>query len=971
MKKNFLLLFLMALLPMAGWAADISTASVAVGEITYGAGGAPGVMVVWEGETLTEGTHYEVDTHYYADADCTTDEGTNVGQLAVGTHYVKITGIPAGGFEGSASGAFSVIQAPLFLNITAVEKTYGDDPTTDYEFTVLDADDNEVAEAVVTALDIDVFVKTAAGAQFTPTATTAVGNYDFGFTYDNSGNYSLERAENDEAQYVVAAKSIAGLTVTMAAGTYTYTGENIVTPTFTVTDESTPVTTFNVKWFDAEIDANTSDANAVTPKNAGTYYARLTGTGNYGNSTYNNETWKITVNQVPLTIQVNPKSKTYDGVAYTTADVEYTYGGLVDADQGKVNKASLTPKVDGADWADFKNYKEGGYVISVDASEATIGDAIALNTNYVITTLSSIWTISQKALTIKAGNVTIGYGDAITDAEITADGAIADEEEAIAGDFEATSAQAVARGAVNNVYGVQEGVYVPVRKSPADADVTALLLNYDWDIEDAVAGNLIIGGQDFTIMPIVSSVNYDGETHAATGYVANVGTYVLTTDDIDVSTISYEYKNVTPGVTGATWVADAPFAVGIYRARVAAGVTGKGNFAEAEPKCSEVQFEIQKKPITITINGATLHIGDTEANLANHTAFSEYTLIGDETIEFKPVFAYDGDNLVAEGLTIDEETGKISYTTTADAFDGTDAITAEMVEGDNDNDNYNVTFVAGDLAIADAQLILGKADAGLDLAIDEAAASGETYNVTFDNSIDMLEKNWYAMVLPFDVTPAELVGKLGTYVVVNTLSSSTMVEKNGKQTVDVKFKLEMDNIPAGTPFIIKPAQAVNWFQDANEDEENDIVFAAEEITYEITDGTSDYATFTGTYKTGESVKWGYELDGETVDANAKYRWLCDETYGDGTRNAWLNPKSNAHELTAMEAYLILDADAEAARIFVEDFDGNTTSIKSLSVDDIQGLKVAEGWYTLGGVKLQAAPTEKGVYIKDGKKFVVK
>ena len=30
-----------------------------------------------------------------------------------------------------------------------------------------------------------------------------------------------------------------------------------------------------------------------------------------------------------------------------------------------------------------------------------------------------------------------------------------------------------------------------------------------------------------------------------------------------------------------------------------------------------------------------------------------------------------------------------------------------------------------------------------------------------------------------------------------------------------------------------------------------------------------------------------------------------------------------------------------------------------------------GWYTINGTKLQAAPTQKGIYIFNGKKLVVK
>ena len=49
----------------------------------------------------------------------------------------------------------------------------------------------------------------------------------------------------------------------------------------------------------------------------------------------------------------------------------------------------------------------------------------------------------------------------------------------------------------------------------------------------------------------------------------------------------------------------------------------------------------------------------------------------------------------------------------------------------------------------------------------------------------------------------------------------------------------------------------------------------------------------------------------------------------------------------------------------------SSPIKSLSADNIQDLKVAEGWYTINGMKLNAAPTEKGIYINNGKKVVVK
>ena len=56
-------------------------------------------------------------------------------------------------------------------------------------------------------------------------------------------------------------------------------------------------------------------------------------------------------------------------------------------------------------------------------------------------------------------------------------------------------------------------------------------------------------------------------------------------------------------------------------------------------------------------------------------------------------------------------------------------------------------------------------------------------------------------------------------------------------------------------------------------------------------------------------------------------------------------------------------------ILVEEADGSTTAISAIAADG--QLIPAEGWYTLNGVKLQAAPVEKGIYINNGKKVVIK
>ena len=982
MRKHFLLFFLMLLLPLGAWAEDISTASVAVGNIVKGTEHPGAPFVVWEGETLTgtgESAHYTVDENYYTRSGepgsyTYTSVGSNLSTKPVGTYYLRIEGIPEHGFQGEAYGAFKITKRPLTIDFTAVAATYGDNPTA-VAYTIYDGETAlEGNSAIVTGLGIQAVTKSGANV-IEITNTTAVGNYDFDFTYNETDDcdYTLTRKAEDNDKYVISAKSIsaAGMTVEMGeAGTYNYTGNNITgLPTFTVTDGTTPVTTFNVQWFADEATVEAADNTAVNPKNADTYYARIVGSGNYTGKVVNNDTWKITVNRVPLTVLVNPKSKTYDGDDYTTDDVEYTFGGLVDADQGKVDLTTLSPKVDGDAWVDFKNYKENGYVISVDVTGAQIG-TVALNTNYTVTPVSSTWTINKKeGLTISAANQQIDFNEEIpATSDITVAGAVNDtEKEAIEAYYTAPKANS----AVNNAYGIQPEIYTPAL---VDGDHPYLANYADPAI---VAGNLSVGAASATIMPIVASAIYDGEGHLATGYSATSGEYVLTADDIE-GTPSYKYKMQNPETLAwGEWDENlVPTAVGVYRAAVkSTSVSGKGSFANAVFNKPEVQFQILAKPITVTVNNVTLHTGDTEATLKAHASVTdayEAALISGESLEFD--FTFDEDKVGAEKVVVvDVETGKISAGEAYNPEDtDNDAIVASLKEGVYNN-NYDITFVPGDLIFGASELVLDPTDATLATKIAEAAATGEDYQITFANNATLNAKEWYAMVLPFKTTPVELVQKLGTYVVVNRLKSSSM--ENGK--VDVNFSLEMEEIPAGEPFLIKAAKAMDWDvititpQEGDDPEiDNSINVEAANLNGEVADVVTDFATYTGTYETGNSVKWGLELDGTTADANAKYRWLAHKEYkGD---NNWKNPKTNPHNLIPMEAYLVLDAAAEKANIFVEDFDfeNNTTAIKCISADEINGLNV-KGMYNLNGMKMETAPTQKGVYIINGKKVVIK
>ena len=371
--------------------------------------------------------------------------------------------------------------------------------------------------------------------------------------------------------------------------------------------------------------------------------------------------------------------------------------------------------------------------------------------------------------------------------------------------------------------------------------------------------------------------------------------------------------------------------------------------------CETATLTINPFPITLTANNQTIYYGsepntgcdddDWIRTVNNEGVEVDGNLL---TVTFSPVM-YGNQELIDRedlGLTL----------TLDESYDGKAKTHTGVLVPAISNPNFTLASEAikGNVTVlvSDA-LILAQDDA--DLANKISAADDDKNHTISFKSLPMAGGKWHAMVLPFEVSLVDVVSKLGTYVVVNKIKSASMN--------DAKVGIEMNKIEAGVPFLIKPATDANWNQNA---QAQAISFTAK-VEKDVQPQDKTAAIFTGVYEMNKSLKWGYDLDGE-ADADAKYKWLNPALDAEG---AWVRPKNNAHVLKPMEAYLQLAADASGARIFVEDFENGTTAIKSLSADEINGLKTSEGWYTINGIKLQSAPVEKGVYINNGKKVVIK
>jgi hypothetical protein len=74
-------------------------------------------------------------------------------------------------------------------------------------------------------------------------------------------------------------------------------------------------------------------------------------------------------------------------------------------------------------------------------------------------------------------------------------------------------------------------------------------------------------------------------------------------------------------------------------------------------------------------------------------------------------------------------------------------------------------------------------------------------------------------------------------------------------------------------------------------------------------------------------------------------------------------------LAPLAAYFQIPEGSAARTFEFEEADGTVTAISAVAFKN--GVTNAEGWYTIGGMKLQGAPTQKGVYIQNGKKVIIK
>ena len=378
-------------------------------------------------------------------------------------------------------------------------------------------------------------------------------------------------------------------------------------------------------------------------------------------------------------------------------------------------------------------------------------------------------------------------------------------------------------------------------------------------------------------------------------------------------------------------------------------------------------YTVVKRPIALKLKDQNIQLGQ-DIKRDNSETTDIITLVD---IAGNNFVAADGDNLnklIEDGdIVVTIEPAGAELNATGEAQEGVIRATIDHAKYVLDEEHS----VWGSLTVHEADpLVISSTDENV-LETIEGYNGASNIAVKFEGRSLNLGK-WNVMVLPFDVTPYEFTQVLGRYAIFNTLKSANTANNT------VSFGLELSELKANEPFLVKPEAKANDNATSIPVTDNTRKFEARTIVYPangvpVKDDVAG-VKFYGAYKAfnlevaeGTADAEGFVDDGG--EAGSKIMYLAGGAFVTATNTAKTKSMKTL-PVAFTRAYLdFTESGMSNARIFVEEADGTTTAINGISADGT--LIEADGWYSVNGVKLQNAPVEKGVYIHNGKKVVVK
>ena len=1019
---------LLTLLPFYGWAAEVSTLDLVAANKTFGTDIAINALLIGSDEDIAKVNVDVVAYKLVGEAYVSTTK-TNVKDLAIGTYYVKISGKADTGYEDTyAYLEFLVIGKPLTAGMVQeiAEKTYtgsaitfattnllkdGDDylaEGTDYTATF--SDNTNAGEATITfkgkgnysgevAGNFTINPKAFTDATVTVTITENEVTYDgtntqtakvevvdkalsktlklgddftvvYGGEHKNVGNYSItvkgagNYADTDEIE--VEDKLIINQATVLVSPSYTkvYDGKKTVEGgalTYTYTgfvDEADPdVTTSNIKLSSSDATVNVGDYKLAVTGNFSTTPA------NY-NFTPMEGTFKIT--QKAATIKANDQTVAYGG-SVKADDVTLT--NVLTADQTNVKNAVIV-------------YQEGN-VLKVKANpDATTAQKTAL-ANYDVTYQDGTLSTTKATITIALKNtvkLTKEFDgtpaaiaeDVTNSANLTIIGSPISGDDLVLTGMKATVAENT--GAVNTAPGYKVTLSGATVSANADKytinyvtsyyKVTKKALKVSIPSQSAKAGDLItkaFRNDFFTVEGLISSDKKNdifelvlADDAKDEDKIADVesGKYINLAVKAGKDAVANNYSGWDGAKGMLVIVPDASIVLNRPSKDAYNLDNTLDDAASVIAKAAVLKYTAEEAALYNSILEGAVGLGDPTGAKFTADEATAYNAQLDGAVA-----AGDVKTPAVYTLTEDEEIdGEATYYTRSGEDPNYVYTEVEEPNAEDLGEYYELTteevlYTEATAAEANAELANAVAPGAVlcytaaeALAINadlEGAVDTDTQHpvdVTFGD-FTMYAEKWYPIVLPFETSVKEVSEAFG-YAIVNVLKEDN---DNAKK---IAFKLYMQNIPANTPFVVKVYEETNM---------NSVSFYDKLIVNSAAPVVADEAgvKFIGSYSHKVGFKANEAFFSASEDRNDYY-------WGSATNSTYMAP---------LGAYFQLPEGAPARTITFQEADGSTTAIDAITTAN--EVKNAEGWYTINGMKLENAPVEKGIYINNGKKIVIK
>lgn len=464
---------------------------------------------------------------------------------------------------------------------------------------------------------------------------------------------------------------------------------------------------------------------------------------------------------------------------------------------------------------------------------------------------------------------------------------------------------------------------------------TTLTLGTDYDV--TYSNNVNAGTATVTI---TGKGNYSGET-AATFTIAKS----MTNEDITITIPEQTYmgSELTPVITvkdGETVLAEntnytvtAPSVTVQDAGNYTYTITGAGYYAGSR----EVLFTIAKATPTVTTPTAVenlIYNGSAQALVnAGNTDFG--TLL----------YSLDGQNY-SDDIPTGTDAGTYTVYYKVEGSDNWNAVAAQTIE-------VTITYFDASLAaIVDNSDVISNIITNYDSKADVTLSDRTLYK----------DGAWNTLCLPFSLSAEQIAAN--TDFAGATLMTMDVTKKNGFDVEDGTLYLwfkTATTIEAGVPYLVKWEKAADYEgNEANYDISNPVF---EGVTISNSTAQAVESSTEGL----ETVQMVGTYSPVSVTANDKSILFL----GDANTLYYSTVDRQIRSCRAYFSVPYINGHAEAkARAFALSFDGEeTTGILEVSAN-YNGV-TDEAWYSLDGVRLSGKPTQRGLYINNGKKVVIK